>query len=79
MHSHLNGTLQIQTHKFRGLGVIRCEKALKQLHEALTDCLKNLQCSAGQPQLGRATAFCCPHGHQKAACSPFDVMHPGKQ
>eukprot|EP00973_Karenia_brevis_P086355 11974051-Karenia_brevis.AAC.1 len=77
--SHLNGTLQIPTHKFRGLGVIHCESSLNQLHESMNECLKSLQCSAGQPQPGRATAFCCPKGHTRAACNPFDVMHPGKQ
>eukprot|EP00973_Karenia_brevis_P017546 2406260-Karenia_brevis.AAC.1 len=49
------GTLQVPTHKYRGLGVVHCEPELRRLKQALTEHLNTLQCTAGQPQLSSAT------------------------
>eukprot|EP00973_Karenia_brevis_P076872 10676238-Karenia_brevis.AAC.1 len=77
--AYMNGTLQIPTRKFRGLGVIHCATPLKQLSESLSEYLQSLPSSAGQPKPGRATVFCCPQGHTRPAEVPFDAMNPGKQ
>eukprot|EP00973_Karenia_brevis_P091535 12407965-Karenia_brevis.AAC.1 len=77
--SYNNGTLQVPTHKYRGLGVVHSSSPLQRLSESLSESLAELEGSPGQPRPGGATVFSCPSGHTKLAQAPFDVMHPSKQ
>eukprot|EP00973_Karenia_brevis_P071985 10002069-Karenia_brevis.AAC.1 len=79
LRAHAEGTLQIKTRRYKGLGVLTCEAAIRRLHRALCDFLSVSSCIARQPQPGNATAFSCPAGHTRPAQAPFDPYRPTKQ
>eukprot|EP00973_Karenia_brevis_P079214 10991455-Karenia_brevis.AAC.1 len=79
LESFHNGTLQLATKKFRGLGVVRSRAELsrfslevKQVFEGVTRC-------AGQPPPRRDSVYGCPAGHPRASGHPFCCARPGKQ
>eukprot|EP00973_Karenia_brevis_P075676 10515418-Karenia_brevis.AAC.1 len=79
LRAHAEGTLQIKTRRYKGLGVLTCEAAIRKLHRLLCEYLRTRTCIARRPQPGNATVFACPAGHARPALSPFDPYKPAKQ